>query len=321
MLQKVIVILGQTATGKSDLAVRISKKFRGDPFNKNSGSPRVYPRGEIISADSRQVYTGLDIGSGKITKKEMQGVPHYLLDVANPKRKFTVTQFKKLADKKIKEIIKQGKVPIICGGTGFYIDAVTKNIIFPKVPPNIKLRKDLENKTAEELFKMLKKMDSYRADNIDPYNKVRLIRAIEIAKTLGKVPHLSIQPPSYEFIKIGLSLPVEILKTKIKKRLENRLKTGMLKEAQKLHEQGLSWRRMEELGLEYRYMALYFQEKITKQEMIEKLNSEIYKYAQRQMTWFKRDKDILWIDPSNQNEIEKAEKSIDNFLLNSKLAS
>src|SRR3989338_11675290 len=127
-MKKILVILGQTATGKSDLAVKIAKKIHG----------------EIISADSRQVYKGLDIGTGKITKREMGGVSHHLLDIANPKRKFTVAEYKKLAEIKIQEIISRDKIPIICGGTGFYIDAVTKGIIFPEVPPNIKLRKSLE---------------------------------------------------------------------------------------------------------------------------------------------------------------------------------
>ena len=286
--QKVIVILGQTSTGKSDLAVEIAKKING----------------EVISADSRQVYKGLDLGTGKVTKKEMAGVPHYLLDVASPKRKFTVTGYKKLADKKIKEIVARGKVPIICGGTGFYIDTVVNGIIFPEVAPNIKLRKNLEKKTAIELFKILKSLDTRRAKDIknknEQNNKVRLIRAIEIVKVLGKVPKIKSTEgnPMYEFVKIGLYLPDDILKERINLRLLKRIKEGMLREAKKLHKEGLSWRRMEELGLEYRYQALCLQNKISKQNMLEKLNSEIFKYAKRQMTWFKRDKDIQWFDAS-----------------------
>jgi len=281
---KIIVILGQTATGKSDLAVKIAKKVNG----------------EVISADSRQVYKGLNLGTGKITKKEMHGIPHYLLDVASAKNKFTVVNYKKLTDKKIKEIITRGKVPIICGGTGFYIDAVVKNIIFPEVLPNEKLRKILNKKTTEELFKMLKKLDTRRAKNIDPKNRVRLIRAIEIAKKLGRVPKTKHQKPIYQFLKIGLYMPLNLLKEKINKRLLSRIKSGMIKEIQNLHKKGLSWKRMEELGLEYRYVALYLQNKITKQEMLEKLNSEIFKYAKRQMTYFKRDPEIKWFDASKK---------------------
>ncbi len=167
-MNKLIVILGPTASGKSDLVVKLAKKFGG----------------EIISADSRQVYKGLNIGSGKITKKEMQGVPHYLLDVANPKRRFTVAQYQKLAFKKIKEIQRRGNIPFLVGGTGFYIQSIVDRIVIPEVKPNWKLRKNLAQKTTDELFLMLKKLDSDRAKNIDAKNPRRLIRAIEIALSL-----------------------------------------------------------------------------------------------------------------------------------------
>lgn len=281
---KVIVILGQTATGKSDFAVQLAKKVGG----------------EIISADSRQVYKGMNLGTGKITQKEMMGIPHYLLDVVHPKKVFSVSDFKKLADKKIEDIIARGKTPIICGGTGFYIDAVVDGNIIPEVPPNKKLRLVLEKKSPEKLLEILKKLDKNRAKNIDPKNKVRLIRAIEIAKTIGKVPKVK-SNKKYEVIKIGLTLPDEILKDKIKTRLLARIKKGMLREIQKLHRNGVSWKRMEMLGLEYRYGALYLQGKLNKEEMLEKLNTEIWHYAKRQKTWFKRDKNTIWIDPRNKN--------------------
>ncbi len=273
MQKRVIVILGQTATGKSNLAVKIAKKLGG----------------EIISADSRQVYKDLDIGTGKITTEEMKGVPHHLLDVANPKKKFTVTQFKELADKKIKEILAQNKNPIICGGTGFYIDAITKGIVFPEVPPNIKLRKILEKKTLLELLKVLKKLDPARAKNIDAKNKVRLVRAIEIAKALGKVPKIKEIKPIYEFIKLGLYLPEEKLKKKIEKRMKSMLEMGLLKEIKKLKKAGLSVKRLQELGFEYN------------DPTYEKLVIENIKYAKRQMTWFKRDIEIKWFDASEKN--------------------
>lgn len=300
---KIIVILGQTSTGKSDLAVKIAKKVDG----------------EVISADSRQVYKGLNLGTGKITKKEMERIPHYLLDISNAKNRFTVSQYKKLTDKKIKEIIKKGKVPIICGGTGFYIDAVVNGIIFPEVPPNKKLRKILDKKSTEKLFEILKNLDKNRAENIDPKNKVRLIRAIEIAKALGRVPEISTKEPEYDFLKIGLSLPSDILKEKIEKRLLSRIKSGMVKEIQNLHKKGLSWKRMQELGLEYRYVSLYLENKINKKEMIKKLNSEIYKYAKRQMTWFKKDKKIKWFDASDKDLLNQVSNKIckDQFLPNS----
>ena len=285
---KVIVILGQTSTGKSDFAVEVAKKIGG----------------EVISADSRQVYKGMDLGTGKITKKEMQGIPHYLLDVVSPKKVFSVSEYKKLAEKKIKEIISRGKVPIICGGTGFYIDAVVYGMEFPTVKPNTKLRRKLETLTSEALVKYLIKLDKSRAKNIDTKNRVRLIRAIEIAKALGKVPIVK-NKVKYDSLKIGLTLPDEILKERIRTRLLARIKKGMIREIKKLHDGGVSWKRMEALGLEYRYGALYLQGKLTKDEMIDKLNTEIWHFAKRQKTWFKRDKDTIWIDPRNNTEINK----------------
>lgn len=283
---KIIVILGQTSTGKSDLAVEIARRIKPPA------------KGEIISADSRQVYKGLDLGSGKITKREMKGVPHHLLDVANPKRKFTVVEYQKLANGKIKEILKSGNIPIICGGTGFYIDALTKGTVFPEVPPNQSLRNKLERKTTSELFKMLKKIDGDRAKSIDRKNKRRLIRAIEIVKQIGKVPKETFEKVPYEFIKIGLYLPNDILKKRIEKRLLRRIKAGMIKEVERLHKNGVSFRRLEELGLEYRSIAEYLQKKLTKEEILAKLSGEIYHFAKRQMQWFKRDKEILWVDVS-----------------------
>jgi tRNA dimethylallyltransferase len=288
---KVIIIVGPTASGKTAYSIKLAKRVKG----------------EVISADSRQVYKGLNIGTGKVTKKEMAGVPHHLLDVADPKKVFTVADFKKLADQKIKEIITRGHTPIICGGTGFYIQAVVDNLVLPEVGPNKKLRASLEVKPPSELFAMLKKLDPARAKTIDAKNPVRLIRAIEIAKALGKVPLLRQDfggQALYNFEIIGIKIDQEELNKKIHQRLVERLKHGMLTEVKKLHEGGLSWRRMEELGLEYRYLARFLQGKITRPEMLEQLEREIIKYSKRQMTWFKKparnagaggDKRIKWI--------------------------
>ena len=162
--KKLVVIVGPNASGKSDLAVKLAKKFNG----------------EVVSADSRQVYKGMDIGTGKITKEEMQGIPHYLLDVASPKRRFSVAQYQKKAIEAIKKIQKKGKLPILCGGTGFYVQAVVDGLVFPKVKPDWKLRKKLEQKSAKGLYEYLKKLDPERAKTIEKDNKRRLIRAIEI---------------------------------------------------------------------------------------------------------------------------------------------
>jgi tRNA dimethylallyltransferase len=290
MRPKVIVILGQTATGKSALAVKIA-------LGHSHGRGKKI-KGEIISADSRQVYTGLDIGTGKITKKEMRGVPHHLLDVVKPKEKFTVAEYKKLAEVKIKEILSRGHTPIIVGGTGFYIDAVTKGLIFPEVPPNIKLRKALDKKSSSSLLNMLRKIDKKRAKDIEDKNeqnnKVRIIRAIEIVKALGKVPKIKKSKPIYDFVKIGLHLPTPVLQKKVEKRVAGMFKAGLLKEIQKLKASGVSDKRLKEFGFEYY------------KPTPEKVITETIKYAKRQMTWFKRDPDIKWLDASKKIDLNKS---------------
>lgn len=298
MKPKVIAIVGPTASGKSDLAVQIAQTFRC----------------EIISTDSRQVYKGLDIGTGKITKKEMGGVPHYLIDIANPKRKFSVTEWKRKAEKSIKEIIKRNKTPLIVGGTGFYIDSLLLGLEIPEVPPNDKLRKSLTNKTPQELFAILKQLDPIRAKAIDAKNPVRLIRAIEIAKELGAVPPLQKAKQDYDILWIGINPDKEKLIERIHARLIKRLKQGMINEAKTIHKKGLSWKRMEELGLEYKWLAFYLQNLITKNEMFSKLERDIIHYSKRQMTWFKKNKDIIWIDLSKKKSEKKLLSTVESFL-------
>jgi len=286
---KLLVILGPTASGKSGLAVLLAKKFDG----------------EVISADSRQVYKGLDIGTGKITKKEMGGIPHHLLDVAHPRNIFTVTKWKKLAEKAIANIVKRGKLPIITGGTGFYIQAIVDNITIPKVKPNNVLRAQLEQKTPARLFMILKKLDPGRAQTIDAKNPRRLIRAIEIAKQLGSVPDLKKDgSKNVETLQIGITTDDKVLKEKIYKRLVERMKMGMVAEAGRVHKEGLSWKRMNELGLEYRSLARYLQGTITKKQMSQELAQAIWHYAKRQRTWFKRDERIQWFPLQQKKDIE-----------------
>ncbi len=295
---KIIVVLGPTAVGKSDIAVRLAKKIGG----------------EVISADSRQVYKGLDIGTGKITKKETRGIPHHLLDVISSKRQFTVAEYVRIAKPITENICVRGGVPIVCGGTGFYIDALLGKVPIINIPPDRKLREELEKYITEKLFKKLQKLDSARAKTIDINNRRRLIRAIEIASTKK---HMNVSDiftharMNYSILKIGLTLPSETLKEKISIRLFARIRDGMVEEVKQLHKKGLSWKRMEELGLEYRYLARYLQEKISKKEMETKLKTQIWRYAKRQMTWFKRDKKVKWYTP---NEYKKIEKLVENFL-------
>lgn len=288
MKKKILIIVGPTATGKSDLAVRLALKLKG----------------EIVSADSRQVYKGLNIGSGKITKSEMQGVRHHLLDVANPKNRFSASDYKKLAENALQYINILKKLPIVVGGTGFYIDTLVGNTVLPEVPPNKKLREKLGKLTTEKLFKMLRKKDPARARSIDTHNRVRIIRALEIIEALGKVPPPNSKPKTtnYQFIWIGLN-PEDIEK-KIRIRLEKRL-PGIIREVKRLHNQGLSWKRMYELGLEYRYISEYVRGNLSRAEATEKLFIEIRKYAKRQMTYWKRNKKIKWFSPKEYSEIEK----------------
>jgi tRNA dimethylallyltransferase len=279
MKQRVIVIVGPTSSGKTAYSIDLAKKING----------------EVISADSRQVYKGLDIGTGKVTKKEMQGVRHHLLDVSSPKKVFTAHDFVKLGRKAIEEVLSRGKTPIICGGTGFYIDALVGRITLPEVPIDTVLRAQLEKRSAPELFTELKRLDAARARNIDRHNPVRLIRAIEIARALGRVPKNTDFVSPYIIDWIGLKPSDDVLKKKILDRLVARMKSGMVTEAKKLHAGGLSYKRMEQLGLEYRYLARFLQKKLSRQAMLSELEREIWLYARRQITYWRRNRDIKWI--------------------------
>lgn len=302
---KIIVILGPTSSGKSDMAIKLARKFNG----------------EIISADSRQIYRGMNIGTGMVPRDKRQGtrnknlffsesIRHHLLDIVSPKTEFNVSKFKLKAEKAIGNILKRNKLPIICGGTGFWIKALVDDVNFPEVKPNLELRKRLEKESAEKLFTLLQKLDSARAKNIDAKNKVRLIRAIEICKKLGSVPNTKYNIPNtkYQFLQIGIDLQKEKLHQNIEKRLEARFKKGMIKEVSDLHfKSTVSWKRLEIFGLEYRYIAQFLQGKLSKNEMQGKLFQESKYYAKRQMTWFKKDARILWLKnyPSIKRSVKK----------------
>ncbi len=290
---KIVVIVGPTASGKSNLAVRLAKKFKG----------------EIVSADSRQVYKGMDIGTGKITKKEMMGVSHHLLDIASPKRKFTAAQYQELAGKAIKKINRKNKIPFVCGGTGFYIKMLTEGMTVPEVSPDWSLRKELENKSEKELYATLKEMDPRRARNIEKDNKRRLIRAIEVIKKTGRSVPVIKKSFEYNPLFIGIKISQEELNQKIEKRLLERIKQGMIGEVKDLRNSGLSWKRLEEFGLEYKWVAKYLQNKISYEKMMESLFTDIKKFSKKQMSWWKNDEKINWI-----KSYKEAEKITENFL-------
>lgn len=281
----IIIIVGPTASGKSDLAIKIARKLKG----------------EIISADSRQVYKGMDIGTGKVSREERRMTKHHLIDIASPKKVFTADNFKKYGQRAIDEIIAKDKQPIIVGGTGFYIDTLLGKITTPLVPPNPKLRKELEKKSLESLLRTLEKLDPERFNNIDRKNKRRIIRAIEIIKTTGKpVPKLEPKESEYKIIWLGIKINKLKLEKNIETRLKKRFKMGMINEVKKLIDSGVSHKRLEDLGLEYRYISRFLKGQINKKELSEQLFLEIKRYSKRQATWFKKNKEINWI--SNYSE-------------------
>lgn len=273
MFKKAIVIIGPTASGKSDLAIKLAQE-------KN---------GEIISVDSRQIYLGMDIGTGKVTPAEQALIPHHLLDICKPGEDYNVSDFLKDAEKIETEIRGRGKLPIFCGGTLFWMESYLKKSGFPKVAPNTELRAKLENRSAEELFTELYSRDPKRANSIDPKNKVRLIRALEIIEALGTVPDLAAPASWQEHYEIIIINPDrDTLRANIKKRLTARFKQGMIAEVENLLNKGITHEWLQKIGLEYKYISLYLQKKLSQEEMEEKLFYAIWHYAKRQITFLKR---------------------------------
>lgn len=306
--QKVIAVVGPTASGKSSLGIWLAQKLGG----------------EIISADSRQVYKGLDIGTGKVTKKEMRGVPHHLLDVASPKKQFTVDDFVRLATQAHSNILQNYGITFVVGGTGLYVDMFLGRMGYANVPPNPALRARLEKKSLAQLLAQLKKLDPARAKTVEPHHKRRIIRAIEIAKGQSKGKNSEggsrgatapgrrkihqqgiFRPPEgllskADILWLGLNPPQEKLHKNIRARLQSRMKAGMIAEARRLHKSGLSYKRMEELGLEYRWLARLLKKQVSPAQFEAGLERDIRNYAKRQMRWFKRNKDIRWVSSKTE---------------------
>ncbi len=303
---KVIVILGSTASGKTGLGVKLARELNG----------------EIINADSRQVYKKMDIGTGKdldeYTIKETQkngkakaiNIPYHLIDIVHPNTNFNLSKYQKLAYKKIKEVIKKGKIPILVGGSGLYIQAVVENFNLSQTPPHLGARKELETKSENELFFELKNINPVFAEKLgssDRKNKRRLVRYIEICRQQSD-PMMVKGETSYKFLLLGVSVNRLDLNKKIYNRLLERLeKEGMIEEIRDLHKKDkVSWKRLKQFGLEYRYVSRYLQGELNYNDMVDRLYIAIRQFARRQMTWFRRwerqGADIYWIKDRKQAE-------------------
>lgn len=309
-MKKALVILGPTAIGKTDIALKLAKKFKG----------------EIVSCDSRQVYKGLDIGTGKMpgadvgVKKAsghwiMDGINVWMYDVADPNKQYTVFEYIKDAGCAVKDISERGKLPIIVGGTGFYLKALLDGLSNLSIPTEPNLREELESLSLEDLQKRLQDAspEKWRGLNqSDRQNRRRLLRSIEIISMYPYVDesnNIAGLSNCYEILKFGLTLPRQDLNKKIDLRVLSRLDQGMVKEAKELCKKGLSLLRMRELGLEYRVLADFLDGTIgSKEELVQVLKNKSHQYAKRQMTWFKREKDVFWVDVGKMGWDNRVEK-------------
>lgn len=280
-MQKLVVILGTNASGKSDLAIRLARHFGG----------------EIVSADSRQIYRGLDLGSGKVTPAQAASVKHHLIDVADVSENFSLAQYQRAAYAAIAAIGASGKQPFLVGGTGLYISAIVEGYQLVDVAPNPDLRRELERLPLPRLVERLEQADPEAARRIDRRNPRRIIRAIEIAVAGHGHGAAQRRSPRYDCLQLGLTWPRPVLEERIEKRLRERLAAGMVEEVAQLRSQGVSDERLEKLGLEYRYLSRYLRGELrTIDELSLQLGTAIRQFAKEQMTWFKRDARIHWLD-------------------------
>ncbi len=293
-LSKIIVIMGTNASGKSGLGVTLAEHYGG----------------EIVSADSRQVFRGLDLGSGKITPEETRGVPHHLIDVCEPGEFFSMHDFQRMAYEAIDGIISRDRLPFLVGGTGLYVASVTEGYVMSDKAPDLEYRAYLETFETPKLYEMLLK--ALPDTDVEPKNRNRVMRLLE--KLHAGDDHVPRSQPRYECLKLGVTWEREALRARIDERLERRLKAGMIEEVKGLMDAGVSAEFLYKLGLEYRFIAQYLNGEISsREEMVELLGTAIKQFAKRQMTWFRRDRDILWLDMTG-DPVAQACGEIDRFI-------
>ena len=291
---KLIAIVGTNASGKSGLGVELAARFGG----------------EIVSADSRQVFRGLDLGSGKITPEEMRGVPHHLIDVCDPGDFFSMHDFQRLAYAAIDGILARDRLPFLVGGTGLYVASVTEGYVMSDAAPDLAYREYLETFATPALYDMLIK--AVPDIEIERNNRNRVMRMLE--KLHAGDDHVPHNIPRYDCLKLGVTWDREVLKARIDERLRRRLQHGMVDEVRGLMDRGVSVEFLYKLGLEYRFIAQYLTGDIpVYEDMVEQLGNAIKKFAKRQMTWFRRDPRIHWLDMSKDPAAEAA-GLIEDFL-------
>ncbi len=294
MKPKLVVIEGTNASGKSGLGVALAANYGG----------------EVVSADSRQVFRGLDLGSGKITPEEMQGVRHHLIDIAEPNDFFSMHDFQRLAYEAVDDVRARGKTPFLVGGTGLYVASVTDGYVMSDTEPDLEYRAYLETMDTPKLYEMLRELRPEM--EIDEKNRNRVMRQLE--KIHDGDDHSAPNAPRYDCLKLGVTWPRPVLRARIDERLDRRLEQGMIEEVQGLLDRGASVEFLKKLGLEYRFITQYLIGEIPdRNEMVELLRTAIKQFAKRQTTWFRRDKDIQWLDMAGDPFAEACEK-IDRFL-------
>lgn len=289
MKKPLIVLTGPTAVGKTSLSISLAKAVNG----------------EIISADSMQVYKGMDIGSAKIRKEEMQGVTHYLVDILEPEEEFHIVKFQELAKAALEEIYAKGKIPILVGGTGFYIQAVTRDIDFTQAEQETSYREELEQfakeKGAEYLHEKLREVDSKSAENIHANNVKRVIRALEFYHQNGTPisehnEEQKQQTSPYNLVYFVLTAPREILYERIDRRVDQMMEEGLLEEVKSLRERGCHRGMVSMQGLGYKEILAYLEGEYPLEEAVRILKRDTRHFAKRQLTWFRREQDVIWVD-------------------------